>query len=149
MCAKQHRIHDSYKHFQVHITIYIYIYIHTYTHRVIKKSLCTWWLQYRKLQVMFKVSHASLQAFIDVLNCVLEDRVQYSTIHILNVFCDGHLQIINCVGIVQIHWVFVHRDFLITLYMYIHTQNVFTVCRRLGMTVNITKQMLSNLKNFN
>jgi hypothetical protein len=24
--------------------------------RVIKKSLCTWWLQYRKLQVMFKVS---------------------------------------------------------------------------------------------
>ena len=26
-------------------------------YRVIKKSLCTWWLQYRKLQVMFKVSH--------------------------------------------------------------------------------------------
>jgi hypothetical protein len=26
-----------------------------------KKSLCTWWLQYRKLQVMFKVSPASLQ----------------------------------------------------------------------------------------
>jgi hypothetical protein len=25
-------------------------------YRVIKKSLCTWWLQYRKIQVMFKVS---------------------------------------------------------------------------------------------
>jgi hypothetical protein len=34
-------------------------------HRVIKTSLCTWWLLYRKLQVMFKVSPASLQTFID------------------------------------------------------------------------------------
>jgi hypothetical protein len=47
--------------------------------RVIKKSLCTWWLQNRKLQVMFKVSPASLQTFIDTPNCVLEDRVQHST----------------------------------------------------------------------
>jgi hypothetical protein len=78
-------------------------------YRVIEKSLCTWWLQYRKLQVMFKVSPASLQTFIDTSNCALEDRVQYSTVHIPNVFCDGHLQIINCVGIVQMHWVF-HRN---------------------------------------
>jgi hypothetical protein len=28
---------------------------------------------------------ASLQAFIDTPNCVLEDRVQYSTVHIPNV----------------------------------------------------------------
>ena len=34
-------------------------------YRVIKKSLCTWWLQYRKLQVMFKGSSASLQTFIN------------------------------------------------------------------------------------
>jgi hypothetical protein len=34
-------------------------------YRVIKKSLYTWWLQYRKLEVMFKVSPASLQTFID------------------------------------------------------------------------------------
>ena len=33
-------------------------------------------------------------------DCVLEDRVQYSTVHIPNVFCHGRLQIINCVGIV-------------------------------------------------
>jgi hypothetical protein len=75
-------------------------------YRVIKKSLCTWWLQYRKIQVMFKVSPASLQTFTDTPNCVLEDRVQYSTVHIPNVFCDDHLQLINCVGIVRIHWGF-------------------------------------------
>jgi hypothetical protein len=46
---------------------------------------------------------ASLRTFIDTLNCVLEDRVQYCTVHIPNVFCDGHLQLINCVGIVRIH----------------------------------------------
>ena len=50
---------------------------------------------------MFKVFPASLQTFIDKPNYVLEDRVQYSTVHIPNVFCDGHLQIINCMGIVD------------------------------------------------
>jgi len=49
---------------------------------------------------MFKVFPASLQTFIDTPNCVLEDRVQYSTVHIPNLFCDGHLQIISYVGIV-------------------------------------------------
>jgi len=49
---------------------------------------------------MFKVSPASLQTFIDTPNCVLEDSVQYSTVHLPNTFCDGHLQLINCVGIV-------------------------------------------------
>ena len=57
---------------------------------------------------MFKVPPASLQTLIDTPNCVLEDRVQYSTVHISNVFCDGHLQLINCVGTVGIHRVF-HR----------------------------------------
>jgi hypothetical protein len=52
---------------------------------------------------MFKLSPACLQTFIDTPNCVLEDSVQYSTVRILNVFCDGHLQIIICVGIVRIH----------------------------------------------
>jgi len=79
------------------------------THREIKKSLCTWWLQYRKLQEMFKVSPSSLQTFIDTPNCVLEDRVQYNAAHIPNVICDGRLQPINCVRIVRIHWVFTVR----------------------------------------
>jgi len=46
---------------------------------------------------------ASLQTFIDRPNCVLEDRVQYSTVHIPNVFCDNHLPIINYVRIIRIH----------------------------------------------
>ena len=33
---------------------------------------------------MFKVFPASLQTFIDTPNCVLEDRVHYSTVHIPN-----------------------------------------------------------------
>jgi len=49
---------------------------------------------------MFKVSPASLQTFIDTPNCVFEDRVQYSTVHIPNVFCDGHIKVFKCVGIV-------------------------------------------------
>jgi hypothetical protein len=51
---------------------------------------------------MFKVSPAGLQTFIDTPNCFLEDRVQYSTVHIPKVFCDDHLQIINCGGIYRI-----------------------------------------------
>ena len=61
---------------------------------------------------MFKVPPPSVQIFIDTPNCVLEDRVQYSMVHIPNVFCDGHLQLINYVGIVRQ----VHRDLLITLF---------------------------------
>jgi hypothetical protein len=44
---------------------------------------------------MFKVSPVSPQTFIDTPKCVLEDYVQYSTVHIPNVLCDGHLHIIN------------------------------------------------------
>ena len=65
---------------------------------------------------MFKVSPASLQTFIDTPKCVLEDRVQYSTVHIPNVFCDSHLQLISCVGIVLTRNRQVHRNYLITLY---------------------------------
>jgi len=65
---------------------------------------------------MFKVSPAILQTFIDTPNCVLEGRVLYSTIHIPNVFCDGHLQLINCVGIVLYCNRQAHRKVLITLY---------------------------------
>jgi hypothetical protein len=51
---------------------------------------------------MFKVSPTSLQTFIETPNSVFEDSVQYSTVHIANVFYDGHLYIISCVGIVRI-----------------------------------------------
>jgi len=59
---------------------------------------------------MFKVSPASLQTFIDTPNCVLEDRVQYSTVHIPNVLCDSHLQLINCVLYCNLQ---VHGDFFV------------------------------------
>jgi hypothetical protein len=36
---------------------------------------------------MFKVSPAILQTFTDTPNCILEDRVQYSTVHIPIIFC--------------------------------------------------------------
>jgi len=70
---------------------------------------------------MCKASPSTLQTFIDTPNCVLEDRVQYSMVHIPNVFCDDHLKIINCVGIVLYCNRQVQRDFLITLYYRILT----------------------------
>jgi hypothetical protein len=81
-------------------------------YRVIKKSLCTGRLQYGELQVMFKVSPASLQTFIDTPNCVLEARVQFSTVHIPNAFCDGHF--FACFLYCNHQ---VHGEFLITLYI--------------------------------
>ena len=68
------------------------------------------------LQVVYKVSPASLQTFIDTSNYVLEDRVQYSTVHIPNVICDGSLQLFSCALYCNRH---VHRDFLMTLYLYL------------------------------
>jgi len=72
---------------------------------------------------MFKVSPAIHQTFIDTPNCVLENCFRYSTVHIPNVFCDGHLQLISCVGIVLYCNRQEHRDVLITLYM-----SMFFVC---------------------
>jgi hypothetical protein len=95
-------------HFLLQIVLRCYVF-RSQINRVIIKSLCTWLLQYIKLQVMFRVSPASLQTFIDTPNCVLEDRVQYSTVQIPN----GHLQLINCVYCNRQ----VHRDVLITLYI--------------------------------
>jgi hypothetical protein len=97
---------------------------------------------------MFKVSLASLQIFIGTPNCVLEDRVQYTTVHIPNVFCDGNLQIINCMGIVRIHCVFhqVHRDFLITLYKY-EKGNVHLVRRPVsGMSREVNTCIISQMQ---
>jgi hypothetical protein len=99
----------------------LYYLVFKYKYRVIKKSLRTWWLQYIKLQVMFKLSPASLQTFIDTPNCVLEGRVQYSAVHIPNVLCDGQLQSdwnslkYFCLFLYCNHQV--HGDFTITLYL--------------------------------
>jgi hypothetical protein len=61
---------------------------------------------------MFKVSSVSLQTYIDTPNCVLEDRVQHSAVHIPNIFCNGHLQIVSCWGTVRMYWVFLSHPFI-------------------------------------
>jgi hypothetical protein len=69
---------------------------------------------------MFKVSPACLQTFIDTPNCVLEDRVQYSTpAVILNsnyviMLSDWNSLKYFCMFLYCTHQV--HKDFLITLY---------------------------------
>jgi len=65
---------------------------------------------------MFKVSPASLQTFIDTPNSILEDRVQYSTVHIPNVLCDENVW--NTVFFACFLYCNrqVHSDYLITLY---------------------------------
>ena len=68
---------------------------------------------------MFEVPPAILQTFIDTPKCIPEYRVLYNTVHIPNVFCDGHLQIISCVVDCSNTLCRVHRDLLITLYMYV------------------------------
>jgi hypothetical protein len=67
---------------------------------------------------MFKGSPASLQTFIDTPNCVIEDRVQYITVRIPNVFCDGNPQIINVFTCLLYCNHQVQRDFLIILNIY-------------------------------
>jgi hypothetical protein len=79
-------------------------------YRVIKKSLCTWWLQYRKLQVMFKVSPASLQTFIDTRLTLTPSAIPNSNYVIIVSNCLKYF----CVFLYCYHQV--HRDVLITLY---------------------------------
>jgi len=80
---------------------------------------------------MCKVFPSSLQTFIDTPNCVLEDRVRYSTVHIPNVFYDDHLKIVSCVGIILYCNRQVQRDFLITLYYMILTMpSVALACQQ-------------------
>jgi hypothetical protein len=71
-----------------HILFCLYIY------RVIKKSLCTWRLQYRNLQVMLKVSPTSLQTFIDTRLTLIPSVIPNSNYvimvtywHFLKYFC--------------------------------------------------------------
>jgi hypothetical protein len=83
-------------------------------YRVIKKSLCTWWLQYRKLQVMSKVSPASLQTFLDTRLTLTPSVISNSNYVIM--VSDWNCLKYFCVFLYCNHQV--HRVFLITLYVF-------------------------------
>jgi hypothetical protein len=77
----------------------------------IKKCLCTWWLQYRKIQVMFKVFPNSLQTFIDV-RLTSTPSVHSNSNYVIMVSDWNFLKYL-CVFLCcnhQVHW-----DFLIIL----------------------------------
>jgi hypothetical protein len=82
-------------------------------YRVIRKSLCTWWLQYGKLQVIFKVSPSSLQTFINT-RLTLPPSVIPNSNYVIMV-SDWNCLKYFCVFLYCNHQV--HRDFLITLYL--------------------------------
>jgi hypothetical protein len=82
-------------------------------YRAIKKSLCTWWLQYRKLHVLFKVSPASLQTFIGT-RLTLTPSVIHNSNHVIMVKEWNCLKYF-CVFLYCNHQL--HRDVLITLYL--------------------------------
>jgi hypothetical protein len=81
-------------------------------YRVIKKYLCTWWLQYTRLQVMLEVSPASLQTFIDTPNTLTPSIIPNSNYVI--VASDWNFWKYFCVFFSFNHQI--HRDFMITLY---------------------------------
>jgi hypothetical protein len=88
-----------------------------FIYRVIKKSLCTWWLQHRKVQVMFKVSPASLSRHLSTRRTVFSKTV-FSIVQ--STFRMWSVIAISCVGIFRQ----VHRDFLITLYIPIYSLSI-------------------------
>ena len=94
-------------------------------YRVIIKSLCTWWLQYRKLQVMFKVSPATLQTFIDTLNCVLKAvySIAQSTFRMYSVIAIFNSSIVwGCSNTLSLYSNRqVHRNIFIILYLILYS----------------------------
>jgi hypothetical protein len=87
-------------------------------YRVIKKSLCTWWLQYRMLQVMFSVPRQSPDTRLTLTASVISNSnyiIMVSDWNCLNIFvcflyCNHQ----------------VHRDLLITLYILHLPEYIFT-----------------------
>jgi hypothetical protein len=95
---------------------------------VIKKSLCTSWLQYGKLQVMFKVSYskaADRQSQGDT-RLTLTPSVIPNSNHVLMVSVWYCLQYFCMFFLYFNHQV--HRDFLITQYMHHVVISDHTLC---------------------
>jgi hypothetical protein len=110
-----------YKHTHTHTHIYIYIYVNIY--RVIKKSLCTWWLQCKNVQKYFN-QFQSLTMMIwrwpsqntfgmwTVLYWIQPSRTEFGVS--INVWrLAGDTLNVTCNFLYCNHQV--HRDFLVTL----------------------------------
>jgi hypothetical protein len=122
-----------------------------YICRLIKTSLCTWWLQYRKLQVMFKVSPASHQIFIDPLaerqdqedtGLTLTPSVIPNSNYVIMV-SDWNCLKYFCMFLYCNHMV--HRDFLITLYRThtcTHTHTHILICVWVHVCVKVRRRYL-------
>jgi hypothetical protein len=96
-----------------------YIYIYIYIYRVIKKSLCTWRLQYSTIDdLKMVITEYIRNADRAIVNTVFENTVRRVNIWRL---AGGTLNI-TCNFLYCNHQV--HRDFLITLYIYIYTHTV-------------------------
>jgi hypothetical protein len=92
-----------------------------------KKSLCTWWLQYRKLQVTFKLSPASLQTFIDTRLTLTPSVIPNSNYVIM--VSEWNCLKYFCLFFYCNHQV--HRDFLITLYLSRYVPRVLKITSEL------------------
>jgi hypothetical protein len=95
-------------------TLQIVIFFSVLKYRVIKNSPCAWRLQYRKLQVIFKVSPASLQTFINT-RLTLTPYVLPNSNYVIMV-SDWNCLKYFCVFLCWNNQV--HSDFLITLYLF-------------------------------
>jgi hypothetical protein len=82
-----------------------------------QNSLCTWWLQYRKLQVMFKVSTTYRQGQVGTRITLTPSVIPISNYVIIVSYW-------NCLKYFACFFFFLycnhqmHRDLLITLYFY-------------------------------
>jgi hypothetical protein len=110
-------------------------------------SLCTWWLQYRRLQVMSKVSPVNLQEFIDTRLTLTP-----SFIHNSITYYNNYVIIVSDWNCLKSFWLFfvcnhhVHRDCLITLYIcvyiYIVAAGTYSVIFIHNATVDVTLLIL-------
>jgi hypothetical protein len=90
-----------------------------------KSSLCTWWLQHRKLQIMFKVSPASLLSLIDTRLTLTPSIIPNSKRYHgkwLKLF-KSFLRVLYCK-----HQV--HRGLLITLYKVKYNSKLQTISKQ-------------------
>jgi hypothetical protein len=88
--------------------------LHPHTYMVIKKSICTGWLQHRKLQVMFKVSPSDRHGKGGTRLTLTQSVISHSNYVIM--VSDWNCLKYFCVFFHGNHQV--HRDFLITLYLW-------------------------------